>query len=192
MMKDLLKYVIDNPIDFSMQESVVRDGHAWCADWWTIEILRCLILGDEEFDRLPSLYLEHNLLEKKCEIIREAGLKRKMMKILEEHKDFSNRILFCEVGRGIDIALANQIKKWEHIICYDNNQFIVEKVIEFFPEVYCSYVSTDYFDFSGITEPTILIAHKTRIRNREKEVVDNKNLLNIVDGALCTKELLNG
>lgn len=191
-MKELLKYVMENQIPISNQESVVKEGHAWCADWWTVEILRCLILGDEEFDKLPSLYLEHNLLEKKCEIMREAGLKRNMMKTLEEHKDFSNRILFCEVGRGTDIVIAKQIKKWEQITCYDNNQFVVEKVKEFFPEVSCSYISTDFFDFSGIAEPTILIAHKTRIRNREKEVVENKNLLKIIDGALCTDVLLNG
>lgn len=191
-MKDLLKYVLENQVAFSNQESVVKDGHAWCADWWTVEICRCLILGDEEFIKRPSLYLEHNLLENKYEITREAGLKRTMMKTLKEHKDFSDSILFCEVGRGIDIVLAKQIKNWKKIICYDNNQFIVEKVKEFFPEVNCSYISTDFFDFSGIAELTILIAHKTRIRNREKEVVNNKNLLKIIDGALCADELLNG
>lgn len=191
-MKDFLKYIMANQIPFTNQESVVREGHAWCADWWTIEMCRCLILGDEEFNKLPSLFLEHNLLERKDEIIREVGLKRKMVKTLEEHKDFSDNILFCEVGRGIDIVLSNQIKKWKKITCYDNNQFVIEKVQEFFPEVKGNYISTDKFDFSGIVEPTILIAHKTRIKNREKEIINNKNLLIIVDGALCIEEILNG
>lgn len=187
-MRDFLKYVMDNQIDVSRQESVVKDGHAWCADWWTIEMCRCFILGDEEFEKTPSLYLEHNSLESKIEIIHELELKKKMMITLEKYKDFSDRILFCEVGRGIDIVLAKQIKDWKQITCYDNNQFVVEKVCKYFPEVNCSYISTDNFDFSGISEPTILIAHKTRIRNRKKEVIDNKNLLKIIDGALCMED----
>jgi hypothetical protein len=185
-LEKFIEHVSNDRIDICRQESVIRDGHAWCADWWTIEMGRYFLLGEDEYRKQKSEFLEHNSLETKDEIINEFEHKKLMLKVLESHKDFSDKVLFCEVGRGLDIVLTSAIKNWSKITCYDGNNFVVEKTAQLFPEAECICENTyRYFENLMIDESTILIAHHTRIGNKEKEIIKkNSNILAIINGEL--------
>ena len=185
MIKRFMQYVIDNPIDFDVQESVARDGSKWSSDMWTVEMCRLMIMGESEFKSRPSMYLDGNVIASKNDVINLLEVKTKNMQLLQEHKDFSDNILLCEVGRGIDIILVNQIKSWKKISVYDCNDYVVAQLRNHFSDVIITQENTQKKDFSIIKEPTILLAQRTQIQSWQREVMKlNKNLMCIIDGKI--------
>lgn len=184
--------LIDRPIPIEQQEYDKEGRFLWCADWWTIEICKYLFNGKELYyvDPLP-VRLRNNPLWKKEYTELYAEYKLSMMKLIEEHKDFSNNLLVCEVGRGIDIWIAKKVKaKWNKITCYDNNQLILDEVNIYFKNrlelpVQTICQSTTTYDFTSITEPTIVLGNHLKTSDREIDMLkNNKNLLVIINGKL--------
>jgi hypothetical protein len=177
------------PIPIDQQEAVRNGKDIWCADWWTIEVLKCLF-NCEEMYRLdpPPNRLKHNKIWSMEQIITAKDAKLGMLKLLEENKDFSDTLWVCEVGRGIDILLASFVKPWKKIVCYDNNEYILEEVNLYFKEqlglpVETFRINSGNFDFNTVTEKVVMVANITRLGEPQKELIKNKdNILEIFDG----------
>jgi len=184
--------IMDNPLPIDAQQHERQGRFAWCTDWWSIEVSKYFYNGKELYyaDPVPVRLRENPLWSKeKTEVCAEYKLN--MMRLLEEHKDFSNNLLVCEVGRGVDIWIAKKVKpKWNKITCYDNNQLILNEVNAYFKNrvelpIEIVLQSTNSYDFAGITEPTIVLGNNLNISDREINLLkNNKNLLVIINGKL--------
>ena len=111
--KEFLKYVKENPFEGN-QEQCGTGSNYWNADYWTIEVARCLSI--EEYI-LPERF-QGNKFADPNRIKHDADIKLSLLKILDEIKDSTDCLLICEVGRGLDILIANMVKKWK-IYCFD-------------------------------------------------------------------------
>lgn len=177
------------PIPIDKQEAVRKEKDIWCADWWTIEVLKCLF-NTEPVYRLdpPPNRLKNNKIWSMEQIVSNANHKLQMMKIMEENKDFSDTLFICEVGRGIDLLLASFIKPWKKIVCYDNNEYILEEVNLYFKDklglpVETFRMNSGNYDFNAVTEKVIMIANITRMGEEQKALIKTKeNILPIFDG----------
>jgi len=175
------------PID---QQEVIRNGKdIWCADWWTIEVLKCLFNGEEMYRAdPPPNRLKHNKLWSMEQIVTAKDAKLGMLKLLGENKDFSDTLWICEVGRGIDILLASFVKPWKKIVCYDSNEYILEEVNLYFKgqlglPIETFRMNSGNFDFNTVTEKVVMVANITRLGEPQKELIKNKdNILEIFDG----------
>lgn len=147
--KDFLKYLEENPFIGHQEACGIGDNY-WNADYWTMEVTRYLIFGDDYF--LP-VYLKNNQNADPNRTKLDANIKLSIKKILSEIKDSADYLLVCEVGRGLDILIANEIKKWKKIYCYDhvdyknylvnifdNIDFIQKSTDAFIPEIDDKYI----------------------------------------------------
>lgn len=177
------------PIPIDKQEAARKGKDIWCADWWTIEVLKCLFNGEETY-RLdpPPNRLKNNKIWSMEQIITSKNFKMNMMKLLEENKDFSDTLWVCEAGRGIDILLASFVKPWKKIVCYDSNEYILEEVNLYFKDklglpVETFRMNSGNYDFNQITEKVIMVANICRHGEAQKAVIKNRgNILAIFDG----------
>lgn len=183
--------IIDRSLPFDHQEAVIQGKDRWCADLWTLEVLRCLILSETVYrnTELPD-NLKNNKIFSIEEICTAATNKMKMFDLLKKNKEFTDNIFICECGRGVDILLASFIKKWNKIVCYDINPFIREEVNTYFNNylhlsVESFFANSGDYDFSQINYKTIVLANITRISSEQYQtMLNNNNLLVIVDGTL--------
>ena len=180
----LAKFISENMIDFHQQENIEWEGSRWCVDMWLEETCVAMQMSEAEYLAKPSKYLENSHAAHKNQIRAYVTYKRGMIKLLEEHKDYSDTLLVCEVGPGMDIVLANSIKKWKKIICYDSNNLMIERLQRYFTDenLETHVVSTHSFPFLNIDRPVILVANVTRLADRYRDVLDNKNIFAIVNG----------
>lgn len=188
--------LIDRPIPIDKQEHDKQGNFLWCSDWWAIEVSKYFFNGKELYyaDPVPVRLRNNPLWSKeKTEVCAEYKLS--MMRLLEEYKDFSNNLLVCEVGRGVDIWIARKVKsKWDKITCYDNNQLALNEVEIYFKNrlelpIQMFLQSTVTYDFANILEPTIVLGNNLNISDKEIDILKkNKNLLVIINGKLLHNE----
>ncbi len=178
-----------SPLPIDKQEARTDGKHMWCADWWTIEVLKCLFNGEQGY-RLdpPPNRLKNNYLWSQEEIIKNANAKIRMLDLLRENKDFSDTVFICEVGRGIDVLLASFVKPWTKIVCYDNNEYVLGAMELYFKEklglpIQHFRVNSGDFDFNTITEKVIMLVNVAMMGGKQKDIIKNKsNILAIIDG----------
>ena len=118
---ELMKFVQTNLLPIYEQKHVGELGKDFfCVDWWTIEVCKCLFNGiDMYLEDPPPWRLRDNKNFSKEKIIEDA---KDRIEIIEMLKNSGKDILFIHrVGRGLEVVLANHIKKWERIICFDKN-----------------------------------------------------------------------
>ena len=113
--KDFLKYLEKNPFIGNQEQCGTGDNY-WNADYWTIEVTRCLLLGNDYF--IPERF-KGNKFADPNRIKKDSDIKQSILDILKKIKDDANCLLVCEVGRGLDILIANMVKEWDKIYCYD-------------------------------------------------------------------------
>lgn len=184
--------IMDRPIPIEKQMHIRQGRFTWCTDWWTIEVCKYFFNGKElYYVDPPPVRLRDTPLWKKQDTEVCAEYKLNMMRLLEKHKDFSNNLLVCEVGRGIDIWVAKKVKpKWDKITCYDDNQLMLDEVNIYFKDrlimpIQTVLQQTVTYDFVSISEPTIVLGNQLKISDRELEIIkSNKNLLVIINGKL--------
>lgn len=182
-----LQYLIRNLLpSYIKQEEQGEGENYWNADFWTIEVAKCLYVGDRAYlepEYTPSKFLNNKNYNKK-EIINHAMIKKSMFEFLKEVKDDANELLVCEVGRGLDILIANMVKKWDKIYCYDQNKVYGNYLksdfnnIEFYPE------PTVVFDPEVVDNNTIAIINHSRLRDYTKYKNAEKIVHLIADGKL--------
>lgn len=113
--KEFLKNTKENPF-IGNQEQCGTGNNYWNADYWTIEVTRCLLYDDYT---LPKKF-DGNKFADPNRIKKDAAMKLSMLKILDDIKDSADCLLICEVGRGLDILIANMVKTWKKIYCFDH------------------------------------------------------------------------
>ena len=189
--KQFMQFVIDHPLSFDNQEVIVRDGYKWCQDWWTVEIGKFLINGEEIYKIEPPPHrLKDNPLWSKEKIIRDGDFKLSMMKLLQENKDFADTLFSCEVGRGTDVLLASFIKSWKRIIGNDANPLVLEQANSYIKNklelpLETFTCNSDLLDFSVYKEKMIIVGNLCRINPQTKEYIkSNPNLLAILNGEI--------
>lgn len=118
-----IEHLKQNPIlPINAQECCGKEENFWCADWWTIEVAKCLFFGKAvytKYDLSPQFRNNRNF--SKPNTVDAADRKLRMVEILRSRLDRVNHLFVCEVGRGLDILLAESLKHWETIYCYDSS-----------------------------------------------------------------------
>lgn len=171
-MKDFLKYLENNPFIGNQESCGIGDNY-WNADMWTIEVIKAYC---GNYNKSKKLKNNRNYDPNRIKI--DAKIKHNMRKNLEDIKNETDFLLICEVGRGIDILIANNVKKWKKIYCYDQVD-------------YSSYLNIfDNIEFykspSSIFNPDIILHDIIMIVNHSiYKPFENKNIIHaIIDGEL--------
>ena len=152
--KELCQDVVNNPLPLDKQEAIFRDGKWWCADWWTIEVLKCLFLGEKTYrDELPPRRLRNNGIFSIDNIVADTNNKLNMMDVMRSVNGWSHLLLVCEVGRGIDILLASLVQDWQSIYVYDNNQLVLDEVRRYFSRYLKLPIFIEHMPSNKITIP---------------------------------------
>ncbi|KKM83581.1 hypothetical protein LCGC14_1308000 [marine sediment metagenome] len=165
---EFLKYTLINLLPRDRQEACGEGEDFWCADYWTLEVAKCLYIGNERYmnDPLPRR-LEGNKSFSKNEIVAASNVKRSMVKFLASFE--GDNLLVCEVGRGLDILVAIISRQWNKIHCYDNNGLYGKNLEEFFSpygyqdKIIFTAIPTHNFDVETIGEDTMMLINHTRV-----------------------------
>lgn len=137
MLLKFLKHVLLNQLPKKGQEACGEGNSFWCADWWTIEVCKCLYLGIEKYNksRIPK-WLQDKSHSRDKNIFTVHDFKHKMFSVLTQIKDDADDLLICEVSHGMDILVALQVKKWNNIYCFDQVDLYGPILQKFFQENY--------------------------------------------------------
>lgn len=119
--KEFIDQLKANPFKGN-QESCGTGIHLWTADMWTMEIAQCLYNKDNYTP--PGAYNDNHKFSLP-RILHDTQVKLDTYDSLKEivalYKDPNSlNLLVCEVGRGLDILMANMVNNWNHIYCYDH------------------------------------------------------------------------
>lgn len=188
LLQKLYQRVVEVNLPIEHLEVAAVGENRWDSDYWTREVIRYLIDGDEKFRReSPPSYLKGNASFVMNQTQGDCDFKVKMVKLLEENKDFGDTYYVCECGWGIDILLGAAVKDWKKIIAYDHNKYMIPEIQKFFDEiglpVEVNWDSSASIDFAGMKEKTILTGNHIQIPVKKfKGILSNPNLLFIVYG----------
>lgn len=164
-LEKFIKHLEDNPVlPLKNQECCGIGKNFWCADWWTIETAKCLLYGENVYrDSNLSSRFNNNRNFSKNNIIGDANRKLKMVEILKNHLNLTDSILVCEVGRGLDILIAEYLKSWETIYCYDSNDIYEEYLTSLWGDkVKFAHLPTSKYDLDIIDGEFIAVHNHAR------------------------------
>ena len=173
--KKFIEYLESNPF-IGNQESCGRGKDYWNADMWTIQVSKCLYYGYEY--TVPDKFKD-NCNADLNRIKSDANIKLNVMNILQDIKDSADCLLICESGRLLDGVIANQVKEWKKVYCYDHVNY--EKYLNIFDNIEFIHTSTNTFDPKIIKEKCIMIMNHSLCRNLDKFKINNI-IHAIVDG----------
>lgn len=182
-LQKFLQFIQNTLLPFDKQETVKQDRFWWCYDWWCIEILKYLINEDRLYQLdTPPHRLRNNPFFNKAEITKQAHYKLAMLASLDKVKELASVLCVCESGRGIDIVLANMIKKWDTISCYDSVEFYQKLLLRSFPDkTTVNIIDYATFNFNSIKEKVVLIADSDKIpKTSGMQMLNNKNIVAII------------
>ena len=170
---DFLQYTAENlifPLD--KQECTGAGADFWCADWWTIEVAKCLFIGNIRYlnDPIPKR-LEGNKNFALQDGIKSADMKRNILTSLIELKDTCSSLFIPQIGRGIDLLLANLVKPWENVYCFDVVNY--EQYLKgfFTNKIHFKPVAESGYDLNNIEEESIAIINEALIKSEPMEVL---------------------
>jgi len=84
-LKRFCQHITESPLPTEKQDFTRSDGHLWCREWETIEILKCLFLGTEIYlNDPPPRRLKNNPLWSQRDIITTAEAILKESKNIDE------------------------------------------------------------------------------------------------------------
>lgn len=148
--KEFLKHVKENPF-IGNQEQCGTGNNYWNADYWTMEVARCLAYDDYI---LPTKF-HGNKFADPNRIKKDAAIKKTIKTVLNNIKDSADCLLVCEVGRGLDIIVANMVKEWKTIYCYDHVDYKTH--LNIFKNVNFIQKGTGVYEPELITDKYIVI-----------------------------------
>ena len=188
-LKDFLEYTESHPLPLYVQDHYGDIGtrHFWCSDWWTEELIKCLLIGMvkyREMERPKKLQGNNKFVPE--HIIETARGKWNTMRTIARTKCTCDNLFVCEVGRGIDIIMASFVKHWAKVICYDYITPHGHLIEEYFGErmgikIDFTTVKSEEYPFDTIDEDVILIANNTKIPwTGGNSIQNNKRILHII------------
>lgn len=179
----LMQYVINHPVLWDKKEVIGNIPQAWIEDEFTIEVGKAILTGEEDYLKDPVPIRRYSIdMFKKQNILRYALKKYNMLQALEHIKDDCDTLLICEVGAGLDIVLAESIKPWKKIICYDYNDAILQRSKEFFQDFKIEFLLCDSYFFKSqvLVEDCIMIADNMSTPYEEAKFLNNDKIKHII------------
>jgi len=170
LLGELERFVEETMLPVEEQEHIGNRKKAWTADYWTIEVAKCLRMGEDAYLETPlPPWLENNPYFQpygKKHVIGCAKYKIRNLENLGKFKDRSNNLLVCQIGRGLPVIVAFQVKRWRRILAYDNidygrllDGFFIPRLgvkIEF------EIGDTANFSTEGLKTDVVMTGHNTR------------------------------
>ena len=148
------------------QESMGKGCNLYTADDWTLDVCRTLIKEEDT---------KHG-----------SNRKRLMLGCLQEVKDDADVVLVGEVGRGLDILIAQMVKEWK-FICYDHNPIYKKYLNKYFNHVEFHPISSSFFldkNQELINDKCIMVMNHSKVRKFEL-IKRNENIVHLIfDGEL--------
>lgn len=179
LLSEMEQFVIDTMLSSEEQEHIGHGEQAWTADYWTIEVAKCLRMGIEAYEQYP---LSPWLVDNPCfqpygkkHIIGCTKYKLGNLENLKKLGDRSDNLFVCQIGRGLPVIVAFQAKRWKCVLGYD--KFDYGKLLNDFFEPKLSieivFEIKDTVDFSteGLDIDVVMSGHNTRFTpNQLKEI----------------------
>lgn len=157
------QHLLNNQIPENVhQEAAGYGSKRYTADMWTLEVCECLLGMD-------------------CKKFPYRNQKLDLFTSLKKVMNDANAICVGEVGRGLDILIANMLKKWK-VICYDHNPIYAEYLDKYFKDYKFHPISTHGFIANvsnHIKEKTIFIIDNTKCRDFKK-LEENENIVHLI------------
>lgn len=127
---EYLKFLQFNLLPIKGQRGKGEENNLFIEDWLTIELAKFFYIGKDSYlsDPIP-LRLKGNKNFKQEEIVKFAEQKIEAFSNLDKEK---KNLRILQVGRGLDILLAQMQKEWESIICYDEDPRYEYLLFQFF------------------------------------------------------------
>lgn len=184
-----LHIILANLLPRDHQETSGEYPDFWCSDYWTLEVLKCLYRGKEQYLKdPPPKRLEANYNFAAIQQAEHANRKEKMYNHLLDIKDDADNILICEVGWGIDVYVATKVKEWTTIRTYDSNNVYGACLSKMFNTYNINYTfegcSTKNFKFNEVEGDWIVIGNHSRNHTPEELMSKDKIKHVIWDGNL--------
>lgn len=190
---NFLQHIIYSLLPVKEQEAEGEYPHSlWTADYWTIEVAKCLLLGNERYlTDPPPRRLEGNPNFDREGIIHDVEFKRAVREHLLSLKDKVGSLLIGEVGRGLDILVASTVKKWDKVYCWDPNFRYGPLLKRFFGEfgdINFIVSPTHSFDYSILEEEVVMVLNHARIGDKGLERFLNcKNISFLINNGVLIK-----
>jgi hypothetical protein len=193
--RSFYRYLKNNQLPKNMRQEAAGHGkfynvrqetaYRWTADLWSLEVCKAFLIGIEKYreENVPEKYRK-NEGHTGNHVIRSYIIKENLLNILADIKDDCDVLAVCEVGRGLDILIANMVKKWKKIICYDQVHY--NEYLKYFKNIDFHIQATNRFleiVDEYIPEKCIMISHGSKFRDWDN--LREKNIIHlIVDGKL--------
>ena len=163
------------------QEAAGHGKERWTADLWSVELCKAWVMGLDEYRETIPLEYRENPGHNGNHALRSCKIKENLLDILMDIKEDANEIVVCEVGRGLDILIANMVKKWKRIICYDQVPQYKDYLNRFFEVEFYKQATWKFLEDNGkyIYEPCIMISHGSRFK--EWDSLKNKNIVHLIE-----------
>lgn len=188
--RNFIKHVKNNllPDDYPQEKCGIGKKH-WTADMWTIGVSECMIVGEENYNPQERIYKIY-----KNNIIVASNLKKSMIEKLNKVKDSTDYLLVAEVGRGLDILIANNIKKWKKIYCYDHvdyNRYLKNYFVN--EDIRFTASPTTVFDTTQLKEKCIMLLN-TNIKHEINALIKKmgKPIQRFINSDKILHIILNG
>lgn len=187
LFQKFLQNLLSSPLPMDKQHSVRKDDKMWCDDWWSIEILKFFINGEQAYiGDPPPNRLKNNDLWEKNTIIRQSKEKLFMLENLKQVANEADNILIFNCCRGIDVGLVSLVKSWANIECCDENKAMGDATVNYFKlrlglPVSFTQSSIDTYNFATIDKPTIVIVHfREKSDFNDNLVLQNNNIVKFI------------
>jgi len=166
-------HIKDNMIQPVRNQECARwNNSLWTADLWTLGVIdKLLNHNPEEYstedpkEQMPNISgtMDYHLWY-------SSRWKIHMFEELQKIKDESDTILIGEIGRGLDLLIANMVKKWNHVLAYDQSKHNGKYLFRYFKDVEYSVTNTFTYLTSEnfIKRDCILLINNTSFRQWEK------------------------
>ena len=181
-----IDYLEETISDFEKIDHI--ESTSWTSETCALETARCLLSPNRYRPPLRKIYGLKAPWFNSIPLLHVFGYayrKAKMHRSLSSVSALSDKLFICEAGRGLELLMANTIKDWSRISCYDHNPIQRQSLLQHFgSQIDCFDANSLTFDFSSISEETILIADQHNIpESGIKAIQQNEHIAAaIIDG----------
>jgi hypothetical protein len=136
-----IKHIQYSLLSIEGQRKIGEGKDLFVEDWLTIELAKFFYIGKEVYlsDPIPRR-LKDNQNFNQEQIVKFAEQKIEIFSDLK-----LSRLKISQVGRGLDVLLAQMQKEWKSITCYDDDHRYEPLLFSFFKESNISFICESIF-----------------------------------------------
>lgn len=182
---NFLTYTQNNTIKPDSYTSIGTYPNMWTDDDWHMEIAKYLLVGKSNYlSYNPPSRLKGNPYYSPEKLVEIGDAKLKTADILSGISAEANVLLICEVGRGLDILIANSIKTWNKIICYDYVDYRAH-LSSMFPNSIIEFLlsRSEEIQFDNVQQSTIAIANDIKCPEKDflrSKLIASSNIVKVI------------